>query len=120
MATTRTDHLGPSLLRSTDAGRTWGEASRPAAFHTWDPVDGSCDHEVWETWCEWPQQNTPDSSLLHSVNVDTGDPDTAWVFPMDGTEVWPRTSPDSRPAAYVTRDAGATWQRCDDGLPDRT
>jgi photosystem II stability/assembly factor-like uncharacterized protein len=44
--------------------------------------------------------------------------DTAWVFPMDGTTVWPRTSPDGRPAAYVTRNAGRTWQRLDDGLPD--
>jgi hypothetical protein len=45
------------------------------------------------------------------------DPDTAWVFPMDGTSVWPRTSPDGKPAAYVTRNAGKTWQRQDDGLP---
>ena len=45
------------------------------------------------------------------------DADTAWVFPMDGTTVWPRTSPDGRPAAYVTRNAGKTWQRLDQGLP---
>ncbi|MBL8205762.1 MAG: glycosyl hydrolase [Blastocatellia bacterium] len=45
------------------------------------------------------------------------DPNTAWVFPMDGTQVWPRTSPDGKPAAYVTRDAGQTWQRLDRGLP---
>lgn len=45
------------------------------------------------------------------------DPNTAWVFPMDGTQVWPRTSPDGKPAAYVTRDAGQTWQRRDNGLP---
>ena len=45
------------------------------------------------------------------------DPDTAWVFPMDGTDVWPRTSPGGRPAAYVTRNAGRTWQRLDQGLP---
>jgi hypothetical protein len=45
------------------------------------------------------------------------DADTAWVFPMDGTSVWPRTSPGGRPAAYVTRDAGASWQRQDAGLP---
>jgi len=45
------------------------------------------------------------------------DPDTAWVFPMDGTEVWPRTSPDGKPAAYVTRDAGKSWKRLDRGLP---
>jgi hypothetical protein len=46
------------------------------------------------------------------------DPDTAWVFPMDGTDVWPRTSPQGRPAAYVTRNAGKTWQRLDNGLPE--
>jgi hypothetical protein len=45
------------------------------------------------------------------------DPDTAWVFPMDGTEVWPRTSPNGRPAAYVTRDGGLEWKRLDRGLP---
>jgi photosystem II stability/assembly factor-like uncharacterized protein len=45
------------------------------------------------------------------------DPDTLWVFPMDGTEVWPRTSPDARPAAYISRDAGESWQRQDRGLP---
>lgn len=173
---------------------------------------------MWATWAEWPEQNTPDGSMLHSINVDPRDaahmyiglssggvfettdagnswrplnagceasfqpdpdiefghdphcvrlhprspdrlyqqnhcgiyrmdrsdgrwvrigdnmptdvgdigfpielhprdPDTAWVFPMDGTDVWPRTSPDGRPAVYVTRDAGATWTRCDSGLP---
>ncbi|MBN8488758.1 MAG: glycosyl hydrolase [Burkholderiales bacterium] len=45
------------------------------------------------------------------------DADTAWVFPMDGTDVWPRTAPAGRPAAYVTHDAGASWQRLDQGLP---
>jgi len=46
------------------------------------------------------------------------DADTAWVFPMDGTTVWPRTSPGGRPAAYVTRNAGRSWQRLDQGLPE--
>ncbi|MGH8035205.1 MAG: hypothetical protein ACREO9_08275, partial [Lysobacterales bacterium] len=45
------------------------------------------------------------------------DPDTAWVVPMDGTAVWPRTSVDGRPAIYVTRNAGKSWQRQDKGLP---
>jgi hypothetical protein len=45
------------------------------------------------------------------------DPATLWVFPMDGTSVWPRTSPDGKPAAYVTRNAGRSWQRQDAGLP---
>jgi photosystem II stability/assembly factor-like uncharacterized protein len=43
--------------------------------------------------------------------------DTAWVFPMDGTEVWPRTSPGGKPAAYRTRDAGKSWERQDAGFP---
>jgi photosystem II stability/assembly factor-like uncharacterized protein len=45
------------------------------------------------------------------------DPDTAWVFPMDGTEAWPRTSPGGKPAVYATKDAGKTWKRQDKGLP---
>jgi photosystem II stability/assembly factor-like uncharacterized protein len=45
------------------------------------------------------------------------DADTVWVFPMDGQTVWPRTSIDGRPAAYVTRNAGKSWQRLGNGLP---
>jgi hypothetical protein len=47
------------------------------------------------------------------------DPDTVWVFPMDASTVWPRTSPDGRPAVYVTRNGGKRWQRLDRGLPAR-
>ena len=53
------------------------------------------------------------------IELHPRDPDTAWVFPMDGTDVWPRTSPDGRPAAYITRDAGESWTRQDKGLPTR-
>jgi photosystem II stability/assembly factor-like uncharacterized protein len=259
---TRTGHLGPTVMRSDDLGKTWAEASKPPAFttgerlersvravfwlspghveepgcwyagaspqglfrtedggDTWAPVSGWNDHPMWETWAEWPEEGTPDGSMLHSVIVDPRDathlyiglsgggvfestdggndwkplnegsvadflpdpepefghdphcvrlhplrpdrlyqqnhcgiyrmergdgrwirigdnmprdvgdigfpielhprdPDAAWVFPMDGTDVWPRTSPDGRPAAYVTRDAGATWTRLDAGLPE--
>jgi photosystem II stability/assembly factor-like uncharacterized protein len=45
------------------------------------------------------------------------EPDTAWVLPMDGQTVWPRTSIDGKPAVYRTRDAGRSWQRLDRGLP---
>ncbi|MCC6535306.1 MAG: glycosyl hydrolase [Burkholderiales bacterium] len=45
------------------------------------------------------------------------DADCAWVLPMDGTSVWPRTSPGGKPAVYVTRDGGETWQRQDGGMP---
>ena len=197
------------LFRSEDGGDTWA------------PVSGWNDHPMWATWAEWPEQNTPDGSMLHSVIIDPNDashmyialssggvfettdrgndwkplnagcevaflpetepefghdphcvrlhplqpdrlyqqnhcgiyrmdradarwlrignnmprdvgdigfpdrkrhprdPDTAWVFPMDGTDVWPRTSPDGRPAVFVTRDAGESWTRCATGLPAR-
>ena len=51
------------------------------------------------------------------IELHPRDPDTAWVFPMDGTDVWPRTSPDGKPSVYMTRDAGTSWTRCDQGLP---
>ena len=51
------------------------------------------------------------------IAVHPRDPDTAWVFPMDGTSVWPRTSPGGRPAVFGTRDAGASWNRLDTGFP---
>ena len=196
------------LFRTEDGGDTWA------------PVAGWNDHPNWSTWAEWPEEGTPDGSMLHSVCIDPRDPDhlyvglsgggvfestdgggdwaplnagslalffpdpepeygqdphcvrlhplrpdrlyqqnhcgiyrmdrpddrwrrigdnmprevgdigfpielhprdpdTAWVFPMDGTDVWPRTSPDGRPAVYVTRDAGESWARQDAGLPER-
>jgi photosystem II stability/assembly factor-like uncharacterized protein len=45
------------------------------------------------------------------------DPECAWVFPMDGTTVWPRTSPDGKPATFVTYNGGKTWKRQSTGLP---
>lgn len=51
------------------------------------------------------------------IVVHPENPDMAWVFPMDGTTVWPRTSPDGKPSVYVTKDAGSSWTRQDRGLP---
>ena len=51
------------------------------------------------------------------IVVHPRDADTAWVFPMDGSDVWPRISPAGQPAAYVTHNGGKTWQRQDKGLP---
>jgi photosystem II stability/assembly factor-like uncharacterized protein len=45
------------------------------------------------------------------------DADVAWVMPMDGTMVWPRTAPAGKPAVFVTRNGGARWQRQDAGMP---
>ncbi len=51
------------------------------------------------------------------IVLDPRDVDRAWVFPMDGTTVWPRTSPDGKPAVYETRDGGESWERHDRGFP---
>jgi photosystem II stability/assembly factor-like uncharacterized protein len=46
------------------------------------------------------------------------DPNTVWVFPMDGTAVWPRTSPAGRPATFVSRNGGKSWSRQAKGFPE--
>ncbi|MBS0394232.1 MAG: glycosyl hydrolase [Proteobacteria bacterium] len=259
----KTGHLGPTVFRSVDRGRTWKEATRPPAFRraaegelaravnrvfwltpahatepgrwyagsspaglfrsddagdTWEPVAGFNDHPMRSRWATGP--GTPDGEFLHSilvdprdarhlylgisaggvfesldggadwaplnegvaadflpdptvafghdphcvvqhparpdrlyqqnhcglyrldrparrwtrigealprtvgdvgfpVVVDPGDADVAWVVPMDGTSVWPRTSVGGRPAVYVTRNGGRSWRRLDRGLPRR-
>jgi hypothetical protein len=45
------------------------------------------------------------------------DPDTLWVFPMDGSDVWPRVSPGGKPAVYRSTNGGRSWQRQATGLP---
>ncbi len=263
LAAAKTGHLGPTVFRSTDLGRTWKEAARPPAFPkakegekgrvvdhtfwltpghasepatwyagtspqglfrsvdggvTWDSVSGFNDEPEHVKRMGGQQDGTPDGPKLHSVIVDPRDrnhlylgmssggfhesrdrgatwtplsqgmevvggfdpanltfhdphsvqicpsnpdrlyqqnhcgiyrldrpgktwtrvgkampkkvgdvgfpvvvhprdADVAWVFPMDGTDVWPRTSPGGSPAAYVTRNGGKTWQRQDGGMP---
>jgi photosystem II stability/assembly factor-like uncharacterized protein len=263
LAAAKTGHLGPTIFRSTDLGRTWKEAKQPPAFTKKDDGSGrSVDHTFWLTpghasqpnvwfagtspqglfrsddggvswssaspinedptyikWMGSAQDGTPDGPKMHSIIVDPRDPDhlyfamssggvhestdggrtfkllidglevvdgfsrdeptfhdphcvrlcpsnpdrlyqqnhcgiyridrpgttwtrigksmpkkvgdvgftmvvhprndnVAWVLPMDGTTVWPRTSPGGMPAVYVTRNGGKTWQRQGDGLPD--
>jgi photosystem II stability/assembly factor-like uncharacterized protein len=264
LAAAKTGHLGPTIFRSTDLGKSWKEAARPPAFAkaadgtgrsvdhtfwlapgraqdrdawyagtspqglfrsedggvTWDPFSIINDDPQFREWMGTVQDGTPDGPKLHSIIVDPRDarhlyiamsgggvhesvdggrnwktlikgmdvvegfgfdpakptfhdphcmricptnpdrlyqqnhcgiyrldrpsdtwvrigrnmpkqvgdigfplvvhprdPDIAWVFPMDGTQVWPRTSPGGRPAAYVTRNGGKSWQRLDAGLP---
>ncbi len=73
-----------------------------------------------ERWLRIGEAMPPDiGDIGFPIELHPRDPDTVWVFPMDGTDVWPRTSPDGRPAVYVTRDAGGSWSRLDSGLPER-
>ena len=45
----RTGHLGPTVLRSRDLGRTWKEASRPPAFASGDRLERSLRAVFWLT-----------------------------------------------------------------------
>jgi len=262
LAAAKTGHLGPTVFRSTDRGRSWKEAAKPPAFAKREDGGGrSVDHTFWLTpahgnepdvwyagtspqglfrsgdggvtwspfscinddpqylkWFGTVQDGTPDGPKLHSIIVDPRDPkhlyfgmsgggvhestdggasfrtlidglevvegfprddpsvhdphcirmcpsnpdrlyqqnhcgiyridrpsshwvrigvrmpkkagdigfpmvvhprdaDVAWVLPMDGRSVWPRTSPDGKPAVYGTRNAGKTWRRLDAGMP---
>jgi photosystem II stability/assembly factor-like uncharacterized protein len=259
LAAARTGHLGPTIFRSADRGRTWKEATRPPAFKpeggrtvdhtfwltpghasepgvwyggtspqglfrsadggaTWSGVAGFNEHPQRKAWCGGDQDGTPDGAKLHSILVDPRDarhlyigmssggvfestdggadwrplnagvkalfmpdpdppyghdphcvrlctsapdrlyqqnhcgiyrldrpasrwtdigagmpksvgaigfpmvlhprdPDTLWVFPMDGSDVWPRVSPGGRPAVYRSTNGGGTWQRQATGLP---
>ncbi len=85
-------------------------ASRPADLAPASPSD-----DTWQRIGRKMPKRVGDIGF--PMVVHPRDADTAWVFPMDGTTVWPRTSPDGRPAAYVTRNAGRAWQRLDKGLP---
>ena len=264
LAATKTGHLGPTLMRSTDRGRNWQESKQPPAFpkapddetgrsvdhtfwltpghhdepgvwfagtspqglfrsidggSTWQPFSPINDDLTYRKWMGTAQDGTPDGPKLHSIIVDPRDakhmffgmsgggvhesrdggkswqviidgmevvegfnfdrndptfhdphclrlcpsnPDrlyqqnhcgiyrrdgggawvrigrsmpksvgdigfplvvhprndkTLWVLPMDGTMVWPRTSPGGKPAVYATKNAGSTWQRLDGGFP---
>ena len=262
LAAAKTGHLGPTVFRSTDLGKSWKEASQPPAFAKKDDGSGrSVDHTFWLTpghssepdswyagtspqglfrsddggvnwgsaspinddptyikWMGTVQDGTPDGPKMHSIIVDPRDPqhlyfgmsgggvhestdggqsfkvlidglevvegfpkddpavhdphciricpsnpdrlyqqnhcgifrldrpattwqrigsampkdvgdigftmvvhprddNTAWVLPMDGSTVWPRTSPGGKPSVYTTRNGGTSWQRQADGLP---
>lgn len=264
LAATKTGHLGPTIFRSTNLGRTWKEAKRPPAFAkapkgekgrtvdhtfwltpcyanepntwyagtspqglfrsedggiTWEPFSIINDDPQYRQWMGSVQDGTPDGPKLHSIIVDPRDPahlyfgmsgggvhesvdggrnwtplvrgmevvegfdpaniafhdphcvrlcpsnpdrlyqqnhcgiyrldrpsiewerigkkmpkrvgdigfpmvvhprnaNTVWVFPMDGTSVWPRTSPEGIPGIYGTQNGGSSWGRLDSGLPD--
>ncbi len=45
------------------------------------------------------------------------DENTLWVAPMDGTDVWPRTSVSGHPAIFRSTDGGQSWNRQSRGLP---
>ena len=51
LAAAKTGHLGPTIFRSTDFGKTWQEATKPPAFATVAGGNGgrAVDHTFWLT-----------------------------------------------------------------------
>src|SRR5678816_3294487 len=50
LAAAKTGHLGPTIFRSTDLGKSWAEAKRPPAFtKAPDGTGRSVNHTFWLT-----------------------------------------------------------------------
>jgi len=52
-----------------------------------------------------------------SLCVHPQDPNTLWVFPMEGTDIWSRVCTGGQPAVYCSQDGGDSWFRQDIGFP---
>src|SRR3989344_8129181 len=59
LAAAKTGHLGPTIFRSTDLGRTWKEAARPPAFAKAPEGEKgrAVDHTFWLTPCHANEPN---------------------------------------------------------------
>src|SRR5678816_274480 len=58
LAAAKTGHLGPTIFRSTDLGRTWKEAAQPPAFaKAADEKGRVVDHTFWLTPCHANEPN---------------------------------------------------------------
>ena len=59
LAAAKTGHLGPTIFRSTDFGRTWKEAARPPAFAKAPAGEQgrAVDHTFWLTPCHANEPN---------------------------------------------------------------
>ena len=60
LAAAKTGHLGPTIFRSTNLGRTWKEATKPPAFTkaTEGEKGRTVDHTFWLTPCHANEPNT--------------------------------------------------------------
>lgn len=137
---------GGGVFASDDGGGDWRPMNRgcaadfmpdPTALYGHDPhsvvmhpanpdrlwMQNHCgiyrmDRKSGETWRRVGDNMPRDvGDIGFPMVVHPRNPNAVWVFPMDGTAVWPRTSPGGKPAVYTTRDGGESWKRLDAGFP---
>jgi photosystem II stability/assembly factor-like uncharacterized protein len=131
------------VFRSEDGGESWTPANQgTAAEFLPDPYPdvGQCVHKVlvhpqrpdrlWQqnhcgvyrsddrgqSWERLDGNGLP-SGFGFPIALDPRDPDVAYVVPEYGAEN--RVTVDGKLGIYRTRDAGASWERAIDGLPDQ-
>jgi hypothetical protein len=66
-----------------------------------------------ESWTD--VANGVPSDFGFAIAIHPGDPDAAWIVPLESDEF--RCTPEGKLRAYVTRDAGAKWEPQTNGLP---
>ena len=89
--------------------------SDPARMYQQNHVGVHRSDDGGESWFEITD-GLP-SEFGFAAAVHPHDRDTFYVIPVDPGHG--RTMPDGRAAVWRTRDAGSTWQRLDDGLPQQ-
>jgi photosystem II stability/assembly factor-like uncharacterized protein len=130
------------VFATEDGGATWDVRNRGvrADFDpNPDPEFGQCVHKVYlaadgdtlfqQNHCGVYRSDDAGRSWTEITNglpSDFGFPmvghprqaDTAWVIPLNGADRG-RFMPDGKGAVWRTRDAGGSWQRLSDGLPQQ-
>src|SRR5262245_25058928 len=82
LAAAKTGHLGPTVFRSTDFGKTWKEAAKPPAFAK--PLEGSTvpartvDHTFWLTPAHGQEPNVWYAGTSPQGLFRSGDGGVAW------------------------------------------
>ena len=107
LAAARTGHLGPTVFRSTDRGRTWKEAAQPPAFKR--RISGrTVDHTFWLTPGHASQPGVWYAGTSPQGLFRSADGGATW----DRRRRLQRASASARRGAAATRTARPTARSC--------